>query len=1366
MKIENRPYAGNWTSDIKNKYRRVRSWTPDVIVQFNGDTAVPGCNQCKNRIDFQAFITSVSVAAGIGTNSNSCSIEVVIPQAYGDSVFKDGEFLLEPGVEVNVFYRGFFKTDNLANDQVDVDGEGVDLSKVEMRPYYPVFHGVLSSVGVSPTLQGSYSVSLSCRSLLSFWENQHINTNAGYFAAQPTESRGGIQLTGHKYSEMTPHQIIYDLYLDSGGSAQGTGFALQSMDNIKTKAVTGQQFFSLALRYWENRFENGLYGLRMYGVSGRLYSATETALLSDVSIKGKKNEFNSVLKEALAPNAHTKPSPILRRFMEAGLIKYDDQGRILRTASLQFLAQAAEDDQGGGVNVRSLKEFVTDIGALGQVSFFESNFDTKLGLASTVAQKCGYEFFQDFDGNLVFKPPMYNLDTSDNRVYRIQREDIISISFDNAEPEATYIECKGGPFRNLKGVIDSGEWGVKSTYVDYRLVAKYGWKGTSLDTSFYNTKRQAYYAAVVELDRLNRACNTASCTITQRPEMRPGYPVYIEHIDCYYYVETISHSFSYGGSAQTTLTLTNRRKKFIPPGDADVDYSEDPARAVDLGRTDLPKKYIYKKVTLNNDLGDSYEQRKIAGFPNVVMALDPTKMDLGYLTFTPDYQAIGSLGSATRDAYRNGLLIEAKRLKILDVAEGGDLFTGPWVVSIKQGENGEVVKGNLALEATGTETVSRNRKGVVVTRRDGAVVTRKTTKKDGVALRGESALELASVKRQKATLKAAQLSAQGQKGKAEAEALREQAQRDFLRAQEELRGNAEIGFTIVDLLNAVKEARGAGSNNNQIEAGSTANILRLLENKKASFGPQLPGYYRYFSSSHPSEEHQAPLQIGASVDGSGTPKLELVPGRIDETDVNMVFSEGGGDSVYYSTGPVTKGLLTRTEYSNDFSLIPTKDILTLCFQKHGTLKEVTSTTSSAKAGGWGEGNKFWSGFFANLKAHITKIIQKNKGTINNRTLSDMLFVSNWGTAYFNSAITDKVLPHDPAYAEGDNIALADVTTLVNSLRIKMVGYHRGTKPNYYTAEYDEVQAIEGTLKDLRTTFKQADLFFPSASVSKKSGTKTVWSKDTFVSPIFPISDENGYEVVGSYQYGRGLNVARGGSFDQLLVQDPTQIFSAKELTSWVKENPTNRGKAFAEKLRKLEEIGRGDLIDKIATSRGLRRGDLTGEGVSDEVMNKVMTTLDEQVITNVPQRMAEINPPSRGDAMCKCRAQNTDLEILALASDPSNFVSVGNAVTTEMDIVNNVAGQMASREQDYRTHQATLRHRLNESGSVASLNKVGEALSNIGEAIEEDYDRLVSDVTATGGQMVRSFDEAVNAAEVVGKTDKEKQDAAKARRRG
>ena len=40
MKTDERPYSGTWSEDIQNKYRTVVSWTPDAIVQFNGDTTL------------------------------------------------------------------------------------------------------------------------------------------------------------------------------------------------------------------------------------------------------------------------------------------------------------------------------------------------------------------------------------------------------------------------------------------------------------------------------------------------------------------------------------------------------------------------------------------------------------------------------------------------------------------------------------------------------------------------------------------------------------------------------------------------------------------------------------------------------------------------------------------------------------------------------------------------------------------------------------------------------------------------------------------------------------------------------------------------------------------------------------------------------------------------------------------------------------------------------------------------------------------------------------------------------------------------------------------------------------------------------
>ena len=444
----------------------------------------------------------MNVGSGIESSSASCDIDLIIPKSFGDVVYRDGKFILTTGIEVNVFYRGFFKTDQLSlkNDIVELfetkeDGSSeihkVDLNKIENRPYYPVFHGFIK--GVSITLNdNAYQVSISTGNMLSLWDSQMINTQQGFFAANPKEARGTINLMGHVYTNMTPHQIIYDLFRDTGGSPEGTNFVLQQKTNLTGKVATGQQFYSLYLRYLENRFNNGLYGLRMFGASGRAYTTFEQSILVDNTPAGKDNEYKKVVKRQLKPHTISKrnSSSALSNMMKAGFVAQDPQGRVLRTLDVRQLPSILGEKE-DAVNVLSLQEFITEIGSLGQVSFFDSQFTSKMSLANQVAEKIGYELYQDLDGDLIFKPPMYNMDTSNDRVYRINREDTLSISYEHNEPEYTYVVCSEA-FRNIKVSNLEGEWGVKGMYVDYKLVAKYGWKQLSFDTSFYNSARKAF----------------------------------------------------------------------------------------------------------------------------------------------------------------------------------------------------------------------------------------------------------------------------------------------------------------------------------------------------------------------------------------------------------------------------------------------------------------------------------------------------------------------------------------------------------------------------------------------------------------------------------------------------------------------------------------------------------------------------------------------------------------------------------------------------------------------------------------------------------------------------------------------------------
>lgn len=1406
MKVSKRPYAGNWSEDFLNKYRTTRSWTPDAIVTFNGETTLPGCPTCNNRIDFSRFISSVSASGGVD-GSNGCDISLKIPWAYGDSVYKDGKFILTTGIEVFVYYRGFFQVNELALsvDNIELsNGEVLSAPDAETRPYYPVFHGVIESVSVEPT-DGAYSVSIGTRNMLSFWDNQQINTQQGYFASDPTMSRGSINLRGHVYTNMTPHQIIYDLFLDAGGSAEGTGFALRRTSNITARTSTNQQLYSLHLRYLQERFKNGMYGLRMFGASGRMYTALETQLIANEVTQTKQDaEFRSVIKEQKKPYATPKSkNKSFSRLVKAGLIEYEldnaSGGRVQRRIDGQLLAQASEKDT-VGVSVLSQKPFVTDIGQFAQVNFFESTLESKKAIAQRVTEVTGYEFYQDMDGDLVFKPPMYNMDTSRDRVYNIYREDTISISFSHSEPTATYVTCKGSHFRNLQGAAPDGEWGVKGVYVDYALVSKYGWRAHDFESSFYNNPRQAYYAAAVELDKQNKATEGCDITIPLRPEIKPGYPVWVEENDCFYYVDSVSHSFAYGSSCTTSLTLTCQRKKFIPPGNRIVKYSDDPAQAVDLGRTELSEKYLYKRYDRQVD-GDinaqSTEQnvayQKITGFPNVVMALDPNNANPSMLMYDPDFQNLGRAGSAERRQYLRMIVNEGRRLGLLKPNPNNPDATmenGPWSLIRPNAETNRPEWVPLGVEPKTASIVTRRR-----TKRGYQV---KFTKRGGVARRQTSSIDyelgnynIAGVNALDAIT--SKVRADGERaekatGKAKTAARaseidrenREQVLRDMrvaVNGTETEGGNPTA--TILDLISVVQGELGRGESTSPLQ-----NLISALADRKASFAPKAKGYFRYYSSSHPSPEHQGPDIFQYNHDPQrDTPTLTINRETPDATSTNTVIPIGD-DTVFFDQEKRPKrGILTRTMYSNRIEYVPTKDIVALSFQvsENYTVNKVSGPKTTLSRvwtqTGLPPGTEFWKQAETTLKTRIYKRIKKKGKRYKQYDLSKLFDVKGGIFSNIPYIVSVNIPPEIKRFppsewdSEEAKRVLGQEGVLITPQQSLSVGdlpvqlssaskyalliaqctlyYFRDQLKQEFTDLYSDFvydvdeEELENHLIVFNSAF--ASSILESQNIEVERFAVKVKAKKPMTTPIFPISDDRGYEVFGAYQYGRGLKVSRGTLFDALLKQDASQILTKDQMEALIKQldNPNVdaqefreiKRKAFIEALRNVSPEG----LERISVGLGLDGSvslDENGNRVTDEnaLANGLMTRRDEQVISNIPLQLAQINPPEEGNEACECRIQSTDAILLEGSLNLDNFVQIENPL---LRAVRNNAEENAP---EWREHQSALR-----GENITPITSGGFATST-GFGSDFDFNNRSSN-RLVQGVVVEEFSEAVENAQ-------------------
>jgi hypothetical protein len=633
--IQNRPYVGTW----KLNNRSVVKYTPDALVFINGDTSMPGCARCRGRIEVQKFVTSISVDAGTEPTSHSATINLTLPRVQGEQVFIDGYNILRAGLEVHIFMRGFFPVRGMFRHLSDpqagrdiqfanpTDNDQLDLSKYATYPYYPAFHGVITQVSYEYS-DGFYTGSLTCASLLHFWNFINITTGGAFMAQEdrPYNDPGRPTLFGHNFNNVHPFSIIYTLYRDVAGSAAGVDYALDKESNLSAaQTETGRQLYDMVSLYWEQRFKTRIQTLRMYGTNGQLFNAAQQAWLGGADTRDGEGLLPSPTYNDPS-TTRTETDPLSSRQSVAKALGLQGAG-----ADFIYSPLIGQNNELFNLSVLDMYAFDQSIAEIGTPNLWVSTYQTKMNVAQRVMEVTGYEFYQDVDGDLVFKPPFWNLDTATNRYYRLEDSDIINITFTEKEPTATYIIVRGVWFEGLKaeGVAGGDPTTEKrGLYIDYKLVAQFGWRpAPSLDLTYVTDPKILFWIGVARLDMLNVDTFSASATIPIRPEIRPGFPVYIPFADCYYYISQLSLSFVFGGKCTTNLVLTCRRAKWHAPGYLEpAPDGQSAVVKIRLDRPDLPPRPL---EIFQNGIP------RIVGFPNVVMALDPRQVN-------PNFSVVGA----------------------------------------------------------------------------------------------------------------------------------------------------------------------------------------------------------------------------------------------------------------------------------------------------------------------------------------------------------------------------------------------------------------------------------------------------------------------------------------------------------------------------------------------------------------------------------------------------------------------------------------------------------------------------------------------------------------------------------------------------
>jgi len=577
-------FRGNWTPN-KRPYVVV---TPDVYVAFQGETSVIGCGDCKRQVSINDYVTGISTEASVDGGVGSSTINLSIPDNDVNDFFVDGQFLIIPMMEVEIYSKGYFLVGGIPQ-------------------YYKIFWGIVQSVSKSWS-SGSTTIGISCKDILRWWELTLTTTNPA-FLGQSGSSAGNFAYWGNQFAGMNPYTIIIALAQQAMGDFSVTQGSFMSFlpEHGPEKGVIASYAKDL-MAYWQLKFGNMWNALVLYGTSGQAYQFTsDSGTFSPMKIS----------------------SEIFKNELEKTFI--NQQTTLFKQEPTEIFAIKKELDR--YVNVE----------------FFQTEQQSKLSMASTVKEQAGFEFYCDTTGDIVFKPPFYNLNVLPNKpVSWVQDYEVIDDHLTDTEDGViTHLTSAGVAFggvgfdAGLSDEITTPRTGV----IDFHLLRRYGWRKQDYQCEWASNPHKLFYHLLDYIDRINCKRQSGSVTIPLRPEIRMGFPMWFPKYDSFFYINGISHQYAVGGQATTTLQLIAKRSKFIAPNNIGIIKQTDlkSEKAIGKGKEGNPeiatgqiRKFPVYTVEFPTRAGQTTGQDqsahegepvylrdpktgKLLGYPNVVM---------------------------------------------------------------------------------------------------------------------------------------------------------------------------------------------------------------------------------------------------------------------------------------------------------------------------------------------------------------------------------------------------------------------------------------------------------------------------------------------------------------------------------------------------------------------------------------------------------------------------------------------------------------------------------------------------------------------------------------------------------------------------
>lgn len=200
---------------------------------------------------------------------------------------------------------------------------------------------------------------------------------------------------------------------------------------------------------------------------------------------------------------------------------------------------------------------------------WQSDYEDRRSMCARVAEESNYLFYADRNGDIWFHPYRFDqgwiFSAQVPDVYVLDDSSIISYGFvedDSQVYTAFYVNTQGD---YQEGQAPPGVEGIgklMGTFRDGDAALKYGERIFKFSNPLIKSNDQVnlYLYAKSIAQRMLAGRYQGQVTLTGRAELEPGYPVYIPCRNMMYFVESVDHSFSFGGQFTTTVHLAYGRK--------------------------------------------------------------------------------------------------------------------------------------------------------------------------------------------------------------------------------------------------------------------------------------------------------------------------------------------------------------------------------------------------------------------------------------------------------------------------------------------------------------------------------------------------------------------------------------------------------------------------------------------------------------------------------------------------------------------------------------------------------------------------------------------------------------------------------------